>query len=59
MHGSGRDQISLIECLWRDGIDPYAIGTLGDNLQRCDLFLQMNHSNDLTVMEMNDIEDLK
>ena len=46
MYGSGRDQISLIECLWRDGIDPYAIGTLGDNLQRCDLFLQMRHVNE-------------
>ncbi len=46
MLGSGRDQISLIECLWRDGIDPYAIGTLGDNLQRCDLFLQMRHVNE-------------
>lgn len=46
MLGSGRDQISLIECLWRDGIDPYAIGTLGDNLQRCDLFLQTRHVNE-------------
>ena len=41
--GSGRDQISLIGCLWKAGIEPSVIGTLGSNLQRCDLFLQMPH----------------
>ncbi|MCR5464837.1 MAG: DUF616 domain-containing protein [Bacteroidales bacterium] len=42
---SRRDQISLIDCLWVKGIHPSVIGTLGDNLQRCDLFLQMYHEN--------------
>lgn len=41
---SQRDQISLIDCLWLRGIQPSEIGVLGDNLQRCDLFLQMHHT---------------
>lgn len=41
---SRRDQISLIDCLWLKGIQPSAVGLLGDNLQRCDLFLQMRHA---------------
>lgn len=40
---SRRDQISLVDCLWVKGIQPYVIGVLGDNLQKCDLFLQMGH----------------
>ena len=40
---SRRDQISLIDCLWTRGIQPSEIGMLGNNLQRCNLFLQMQH----------------
>ena len=40
---SRRDQISLIDCLWLMGINPSVIGTLGNNLQRCDMFVQMSH----------------
>ncbi|MBO4230512.1 MAG: DUF616 domain-containing protein [Bacteroidales bacterium] len=43
VRNSRRDQISLVDCLWTKGIDPSVIGTLGDNLQRCDMFLQMSH----------------
>lgn len=43
---SRRDQISLIDCLWLMGIQPRTIGVLGDNLQRCDMFLQMHHTTD-------------
>ena len=43
---SRRDQISLIDCLWLMGIQPRTIGVLGDNLQRCDMFLQMHHTAD-------------
>ncbi|MCR4860736.1 MAG: DUF616 domain-containing protein [Bacteroidales bacterium] len=41
---SRRDQISLIDCLWLKGIQPSEIGVLGNNLQKCDLFLQMQHA---------------
>ncbi len=44
LQGSRRDQISLIDCLWQMGITPSQIGTLGDNLRRCDLFLQLPHA---------------
>lgn len=43
IRNSRRDQISLIDCLWAKGIQPYVIGTLGDNLQKCDMFLQLDH----------------
>ena len=42
---SRRDQISLIDVLWQAGIQPGKIGTLGNNLQRCDLFVQERHRN--------------
>ena len=45
IRNSRRDQISLIDCLWVKGIHPSVIGTLGNNLQRCDLFSQMYHEN--------------
>ena len=45
LRNSRRDQISLIDCLWVKGVQPSVIGTLGDNLQRCDLFIQMYHEN--------------
>ena len=41
---SRRDQISLIDCLWQKGLKPSDIGTLGDNLHKCDLFFQMHHA---------------
>lgn len=40
---SKRDQISLIDCLWLTGLEPAQVGTLGANLQRCNLFYQMRH----------------
>ncbi|MBO5520571.1 MAG: DUF616 domain-containing protein [Eubacterium sp.] len=40
---SRRDQISLIDVLWQAEISPDKIGTLGYNLQRCDLFVQEKH----------------
>ena len=44
LRNSKRDQILLIDCLWLKGINPSVIGTLGNNLQRCDLFVQMSHT---------------
>lgn len=41
--GSRRDQISLIDTLWKNGIDPSVIGILGNNVQECDLFIQSPH----------------
>ena len=41
--GSGRDQISLIDALWKEGINPTQITTLGPNLYQCDLFILMPH----------------
>ena len=43
---SRRDQISLIDCLWLRGIKPSVIGTLGSNLQKSDLFIQLRHKGD-------------
>ena len=43
VRNSRRDQIALVDCLWLNGINPSVIGTLGDNLQRCDIFIQMPH----------------
>lgn len=54
---SRRDQISLIDCLWLKGIEPSGIGVLGDNLQRCDLFLQMRHRED-SAAEPRNLEEL-
>lgn len=41
--GSGRDQIALIDALWRSGIRPSQITTLGNNIYQCDLFIVMPH----------------
>ena len=41
--GSGRDQIALIDVLWRSNIKPAQITTLGSNLYQCDLFILMPH----------------
>ena len=41
--GSGRDQIALIDALWKAGIKPSRITTLGLNLYQCDLFILMPH----------------
>ena len=43
LSGAGRDQISLIECLCKTGIEPKMLGTLGGNLTASCLFLQMHH----------------
>ena len=41
--GSGRDQIALIDALWEMKIQPSVLGTLGANLNFCDLFIGMPH----------------
>lgn len=41
--GSGRDQPALIRALKREGLTPGSIGSLGRNLRRCSLFVQMEH----------------
>ena len=43
LQGSGRDQIALIDALWELKIRPSVLGTLGANLDRCDLFIRMPH----------------
>ena len=43
LSGCGRDQIALIDVLWRAGIEPSKITTLGPNLYLCDLFVMMPH----------------
>ena len=43
LRNSRRDQVSLIEVLWKAGIKPEQIGKLGRNLQRCNMFIQMPH----------------
>ena len=53
---SRRDQISLIDCLWLRGLEPASVGMLGDNLQRCDLFLQMHHAGE--APEPRNLEEL-
>lgn len=45
LKGCGRDQIALIDALWEMGICPSALGALGPNLDRCDLFIRMPHGN--------------
>lgn len=42
--GSRRDQISLIDALWKLEISPSLIGTLGNDVRECDLFMIMPHS---------------
>ena len=39
----GRDQISLIACLWKQKISPGEIAALGSDLRNCDLFLRLPH----------------
>ena len=45
LSGSGRDQITLIDVLWRSKINPSQITVLGSNLYQCDLFIMMPHHN--------------
>ena len=40
---SGRDQIALIDALWEMKIQPSVLGTLGPNLDLCNLFIRMPH----------------
>ena len=40
---SRRDQLAFAQTLWSAGIEPATIGTLGGNVSRCNLFLQMPH----------------
>ena len=56
---SKRDQISLIDVLWQAGISPQQIGTLGRNLQRCDLFIQMQHETPGGPAQPETLEELK
>ena len=42
--GSRRDQISLIETLYAMDLRPEVIGTLGRDVTRCGLFVQMSHN---------------
>ena len=44
LSGSRRDQISLIDVLWRKGIPVTVPGTLGYDLRECDLFIVQPHS---------------
>ncbi len=55
---SRRDQIALIDCLWLRGIKPSIIGTLGDNLQKCDLFFQMLHKGPEAARQPMDLQGL-
>lgn len=48
LSGSRRDQLSLIETLWQQGIEPEQIGTLGPNLYRCNLFVKTTHRKKVT-----------
>ncbi len=41
--GSRRDQISLIETLWQNGIRPEHIATLGNNIYSCNLIIKTQH----------------
>ena len=59
LKNSRRDQISLIDVLWLSGIEPARIGTMGDNLQRCRLFLQMPHTDRDGKEPPKDPEELK
>lgn len=43
LQGCGRDQIALIDALWAMRIQPSELGTLGANLNLCDLFIGMPH----------------
>ncbi len=43
MEFSKRDQISLIDCLWRSKIDISSVGILGNNLFKCNLFIIVKH----------------
>ena len=42
--GSRRDQIALIDALWKLEISPSLIGTLGNDVRECDLFMIMPHA---------------
>ena len=43
LEGSRRDQISLIDALWKLKIQPSEIGTLGPSINLCNLFIRMPH----------------
>ena len=43
LQGCGRDQIALIDALWEMKIRPAVLGTLGVNLNLCDLFIGVPH----------------
>lgn len=58
LNNSRRDQISLIDILWQAGIRPEQIGTLGNNLNRCNLFLQMHHRENGGAKEPMILEEL-
>ncbi len=59
LQNSRRDQISLIDVLWQSGLRPEQIGTLGYNLQRCDLFIQMEHDVSGEPEQPETLEDLQ
>ena len=42
--GSRRDQIALIDALWKNRIPPSLLGTLGNDVRECDLFMIMPHA---------------
>ena len=43
LEGCGRDQISLIDCMWKDGIRVEEVGTLGYDFRDCHLLIAMPH----------------
>lgn len=43
LQGSGRDQIALIDVLWEMKVRPSVLGTLGTNIDLCNLFIRMPH----------------
>lgn len=41
--GCRRDQIAMIEALWRCGLSPETLGTLGNDVLSCDLLIRADH----------------
>ena len=39
----GRDQIALIAALWKLGVNPDMIGTMGPDFEQCNLFVRLPH----------------
>ena len=44
LEGSRRDQIAVMDVLWRKGIEPGRIATLGEDFTACDLIVKNRHA---------------